>query len=372
MQRLYPAIYDSTFAQFEPTDHFRGTSLDPAWTWQGSPFSGTPPTANLSIFPSHLVIGGTTAGQHYLLTRSFSGSTPVLVGRFIPGTRHWIGLRIDEGGNNNPAAIHVRSLNGRTMIAISTASGGVPVVNNVHVAEVPAGPVTLAMYHTGSNVYFYYSTEPHFVAGNFHGLQFLRSASHALTRSRWGISFYNEQSVGDNADFHGAVDWVSQLSSSVTTSAASYPGYYPIAARYTTNTAQSCANNTFVRVNFEDVTFDPHSLVTTGANWAFTAPVDGVYLVAAGVLFETTTAWKNDESGTLSLWKNGVVQSHFARTSAYSTAALGTHMPVIGSDTVQLANGDTIYVTALQNTGGSLNLYNDGNHNFVNVAKFPW
>lgn len=137
-------------------------------------------------------------------------------------------------------------------------------------------------------------------------------------------------------------------------------------ARYKTGGGQSIGNNTVTIVNYDTVTVDPLTAVTTGAAWKFTAPFAGQYKVSAAILWAATTTWTDTEAGALYLYLNGAQYSFLDYKSSYGTAS-SVFMRLGGMDTIQLAEGDYIDIRALQTSGGTLAMHNDANFNWVNV-----
>lgn len=140
-----------------------------------------------------------------------------------------------------------------------------------------------------------------------------------------------------------------------------------IGARYTTNAGQSIPNNAFTVVNFEDVDYDPFSLVTTGASWAFTCPVDGYYQIIAVVTWASTTTWAPAEDTQIDVYQNGSSAAILARRDGMPTGvALANSLS--GGAVLSCAAGDTLDVRAYQNTGGALALLNSGLYNHVAIS----
>jgi hypothetical protein len=141
-----------------------------------------------------------------------------------------------------------------------------------------------------------------------------------------------------------------------------------ILARYSTDAGQSIPDSMATIVNFEDVTYDQNSLVTTGAGWKFTAATAGYYSVVLMIMFAGTNTWVDTEDGALYLYKNGAVFSRLDRKDNYSSAS-SVYMALGGGDVVYLAVGDTMDVRAWQTSGAALALNNDGTWNHVAIWK---
>jgi hypothetical protein len=142
----------------------------------------------------------------------------------------------------------------------------------------------------------------------------------------------------------------------------------PILARYSTDAGQSIPDTTVTIVDFEDVTYDPDSLVTIGAAWHFTAVTAGYYGISAIILFAATTTWADAEAGSLDLYKNGALFSHLDRKDSYGSAS-SVYMALGGDDLVYLAVGDILDIRVNQISGAALALHNNGVWNHVAIWK---
>lgn len=141
----------------------------------------------------------------------------------------------------------------------------------------------------------------------------------------------------------------------------------PINARYTTNAAQPITNasNTNI-IDFEDVSFDSHSAVTTGASWKFTAPVSGVYEAKATISSTSTGNFSGTEYIELKLYKNGSFYS-----SKYLANFTGSSVQITTTqiDEVALLAGETINFIVYQTSGSSLPLDSAAGYNFVSIRR---
>ena len=142
-----------------------------------------------------------------------------------------------------------------------------------------------------------------------------------------------------------------------------------IGARYAINAGQSIPNNTLppTIINYEDLSYDPLSLVTTGASWAFTCPIDGYYRVAAAALFASTATWALGEASVLYVYKGGAEWSRLAYRDNYGGATQLAHLA--GSDVVECAAGDTLDIRIYQNSGGALALFANAFYNYVAISR---
>jgi hypothetical protein len=137
---------------------------------------------------------------------------------------------------------------------------------------------------------------------------------------------------------------------------------------YSTNAGQSISNDTQTTVNFEDVVYDPDGLVTVGANWAYTAPVSGHYVITAVVSFATTTAWTpGTDIAQLRALVAGTDAYIFARLNDESSA---DHVVTLaGSVTVQANASESIAVQVYQSSGGLRTLHTSATINHVTIYR---
>lgn len=114
-----------------------------------------------------------------------------------------------------------------------------------------------------------------------------------------------------------------------------------IAARYTSDAAQSIANTGFQIVNFEDKTYDTHNAVTTGASWKFTAPAPGKYELSVTINYSSAT-YAVGNSADVSIYKNG--SSYSVGPTWEAQAAVTVQASNSYTDAVELNAGEYIDV----------------------------
>ena len=133
-------------------------------------------------------------------------------------------------------------------------------------------------------------------------------------------------------------------------------------AVYSTNAGQSIDTATITVVNFEDVGYDPESMVTVGAAWKYEIKEYGMYRVNAAILFTPNTVggrW-------IFVRKNG----------SNITEVLSEHAVTAGDYTTQPTNhlikcnpGDYLDIAVQQTSGGALTLLASNAQNFISVIK---
>jgi hypothetical protein len=189
------------------------------------------------------------------------------------------------------------------------------------------------------------------------------------TAARWSAQRGDVQTGARLASSTAAMSSHPQIASSALRVASSGgTAAAAIHARYTTDAGQSIPNITVTVVDFEDVSDDTNTAVTTGAAWHFTAPVAGRYVVAAMIQFASTTTWALVERGMISLYKNGVAYATLDRNENVNSSGGAQFMTLSGTDTIVLAAADTIDIRTSQNSGAALALNTSGLVNHVSIA----
>jgi hypothetical protein len=139
-----------------------------------------------------------------------------------------------------------------------------------------------------------------------------------------------------------------------------------VSASYSTNTAQSISTGSPTIVNFEDLDYDSHGSVTTGASWKFTAPISGEYEVIGAIMYDDA-ALTVDDKFSLSVYKNG--SEHRNLEYKEITATVTQYARIKGSIKVKLLAGDYIDLRTFQNSGSSKTLIAGTIYNYVYVTR---
>jgi len=155
--------------------------------------------------------------------------------------------------------------------------------------------------------------------------------------------------VSGDVELESKPTWGTSLTSSVLYALPAAIDPSPV--RYTSNNAtQYFTSGAHIVVDFEDKEFDSDGLVTTGASWAWTAPKTGKVNVSAKIQFEYAS-WGNGYTAEMRVFKNGVAYGSLARKDMRVTSS--SYIDLSGSDTVDVAEGDTLSIRGYQNTGTS-------------------
>ncbi len=117
--------------------------------------------------------------------------------------------------------------------------------------------------------------------------------------------------------------------------------------------AQDAVDSTLTRVNFNSIIYDPHSTITTGSSWVFTAPADGYYTFFAQLSLKVSIDWTDDRLAELAL-NSPFISSIFQDWKGLPvTAGVGTdgRLWLKGWVMGPMSASDTAYVTVIQDSG---------------------
>lgn len=142
-------------------------------------------------------------------------------------------------------------------------------------------------------------------------------------------------------------------------------GTEPVIVSYSTNDASTnnFANGSEATVVFEDFVIDTHNAMNAGV---FTAPVTGKYRVSSAIATAAVN-WDSGESIYLNVDKNNSTYRRLERQESDSTEANDIPLYIGGSTIVPLEQGDTLRIRFYQDTGSSLAISNNGQHNYVDI-----
>lgn len=133
--------------------------------------------------------------------------------------------------------------------------------------------------------------------------------------------------------------------------------------RYYQGTTQAIATSTNTIINF-DSAYDSMtaSEVTTGANWKYTAPATGFYLVQAAI----TMVFDKSDTGTsiVSIYKNGSENRRIQRQSGHT---LREETEYMGSAILYLLKGDYIHINYYQTTGYTRST--EANNSYIEIVR---
>lgn len=121
--------------------------------------------------------------------------------------------------------------------------------------------------------------------------------------------------------------------------------------------AQDAVNSTPTRINYNSVTYDPLSTITTGSSWAFTAPTTGYYVFHAQLSLKVSSSdWAADrlaEFECISTFAASLLDDVKGVVVAAGASNDG-RLWLRGSLGGDMAAGDDAYVRVTQNKGADM------------------
>ena len=123
----------------------------------------------------------------------------------------------------------------------------------------------------------------------------------------------------------------------------------------------------YTTVNFDTMTYDTYSAVTTGTGWKFTCPVgkSGYYTITCWMLLGG--GFTTGDCGWLAILKNGAAYSYPERT--YNISPDG-YIHLHGGDIIPLNDGDTISIQIFHNKSSTMPIYNlAGQYNSIAIGR---
>ncbi len=139
-------------------------------------------------------------------------------------------------------------------------------------------------------------------------------------------------------------------------------------ARYTSNSGATISAGSFGVVDFEDVSYDTHSAVTTGASWKFTAPVSGYYAVSCSIIVSTTQT-AIGEIVQFYLYKNGSAYAELYFLRMQYAEAVARSFGLAGSTSIYLSKGDYIDVRVKEGLTGTGSLASNNEFNHISIER---
>ena len=178
-------------AWVSPTDHF--ATFSSVWAWASSPFDGAPSYAETSTFPGLLLLrdGYTT---HKNFAYRACGSDVDMCARLSCGIDSYVGLRIDDGSDNNYIEMRFTAM----LITQRYRSGGD--ITETTIAAARAEWYIFRLARAGGINYWFYGVNTPFP-------QYITSNSATWTASRAGIIF-GQRGIAYNPDRMAAIDWI--------------------------------------------------------------------------------------------------------------------------------------------------------------------
>lgn len=134
-----------------------------------------------------------------------------------------------------------------------------------------------------------------------------------------------------------------------------------VRAEYKANASTPGAYNP---IDFNDKVEDTHSAVTTGTDWKFTAPIDGVYHIDVAVLSSLVSFGAGSITELLIYYENGSSGRRF--NYVVTPVAMTYNKNLTGSTSIRMKKGEYFYITM---GGAGFTLMNDVTYNWITIER---
>ena len=139
------------------------------------------------------------------------------------------------------------------------------------------------------------------------------------------------------------------------------------AAIYRNCTTTVAASGVLTTLNFTDKVQDTHNAVTTGADWTFTAPAPGFYMIQ-GYCQVASGSFSISGNFVFSLTVNGVDQViRLGRYEFYRTGTLAPCTTLSGG--VYLNAGETLKIKAANSESGTRTMQSGATFNQISIYR---
>ena len=135
------------------------------------------------------------------------------------------------------------------------------------------------------------------------------------------------------------------------------------------NATQAVSSGSETLVQFNTENYDSGQEFDTTTH-LFTAKTSGMYLVTTGVTYETSSSAVANKTLGLRIKKSGTL-FYEAFLPATDNAVTDPKLTVGITQIMKLVDGDTIGIYAYQDTGGSKNIVNGRENNFLSIKRLP-
>ena len=191
-------------------------------------------------------------------------------------------------------------------------------------------------------------------------------ASSAGGANACGATVLNDLKAGDVISFRSGVTLTVSLDTNSSFTLTRISGPTTIAASETINMSYGSTAGSSIGTSLTLQTFTAKEIDSHGG-WngtdTFTAPVSGIYSVAAGILTAAVTL-TTAQNTTLAVYKNGVLYRYLSRVNG--TGASNVYM-LTGTDLIKLNAGETLQIYASASIATSQN--SSGANNRVSITR---
>jgi hypothetical protein len=143
----------------------------------------------------------------------------------------------------------------------------------------------------------------------------------------------------------------------------------PVVATYTTDAGQSISNATWTIIDFEDQVIDTHSAVTTGASWHFTAPIGGIYVVSACIMFAQATDWGETEFAQLAAYRASTHYRLLSRPAGADFSGAAQYLAAHGMAVIDMTASQELSIRVNQQSGATQTIHNSYSYNHVSIFR---
>jgi len=145
-----------------------------------------------------------------------------------------------------------------------------------------------------------------------------------------------------------------------------------VSAEYLLGSNQAIPDSVLTVVDYATQLEDTHNAVVTGAGWTFTAPEDGLYSLSSGVRWIASSSWTVGNETLLRASRNGnntvITGARFIATKTRDATNTDRNFSN-GTSFLRLAQGDTVQIKMIQNSGGARTLEAAGEQNTILIEK---
>jgi hypothetical protein len=191
------------YGRTEWDDHFRSGVIPAGYAWQGAPFGGAPGgaggTLDYSFHGTYLRVI-CDVSPHFLATGVVAYADKWFVARCDTGNGTQVGIRADDGTNNNYAEIYLNPQNNNTVqVTFAFRAGGGAITTNASPSvrsDIPH--VMMLVYNSGLPGFFGYTARE---SGRYDAQNNHTTGAIAWVPSRIGLLFRNNMGFSACVDF---------------------------------------------------------------------------------------------------------------------------------------------------------------------------
>ena len=136
--------------------------------------------------------------------------------------------------------------------------------------------------------------------------------------------------------------------------------------RYTTSAGQSIPSSTVAIIDYDTKDWSSHGSVTTGSTWKFTAPISGIFDVAA-ICRYASASMTNASNYVLYVYKNGSVYEVLSELKISVSQTFTVFLS--GSTLIKMLAGDYIDIRTSHDESTSRTLHTSVTYTAVKINR---